>query len=86
MEQPRFGRSANVSVRSGFLMPHSCTDYSPCRYLHRSLGWGQAKSDEILLPLIKREQERKEGKLKTQAMVTDLCAYRVSFYTSASRS
>ncbi|TKA57459.1 hypothetical protein B0A53_00688 [Rhodotorula sp. CCFEE 5036] len=44
-------------------------------YLHRSLGWGQAKSDEILLPLIKREQERKEGKLKSQAMVTDFFDY-----------
>jgi hypothetical protein len=63
----------------------SCPDCSPRRYLHRSLGWGQAKSDEILLPLIKREQERKEGKLKSQAMVTDLCAYRVPFYTYASR-
>ncbi|GAA5879340.1 hypothetical protein JCM3774_003797 [Rhodotorula dairenensis] len=44
-------------------------------YLHRSLGWGQAKSDSILLPLIKREQERKEGKLKSQAMVTDFFDY-----------
>ncbi|BGP30595.1 DNA repair protein rad2 [Rhodotorula toruloides] len=44
-------------------------------YLHRSLGWDQTKADSILLPLIKREKERKEGTLKSQRMVTDFFDY-----------
>ncbi|GAA5821218.1 hypothetical protein JCM11251_004518 [Rhodosporidiobolus azoricus] len=44
-------------------------------YLARSLGWPQHKSDSILLPLIKREQERKAGKLVGQANLTDFFDY-----------
>ncbi|GAA5891287.1 hypothetical protein JCM6882_004646 [Rhodosporidiobolus microsporus] len=44
-------------------------------YLARTLGWDQSKSDSTLLPLIKREQERKAGKLKGQANLTDFFDY-----------
>ncbi|GAA6000371.1 hypothetical protein JCM10207_007983 [Rhodosporidiobolus poonsookiae] len=40
-------------------------------YLARTLGWDQTKTDSTLLPLIKREQDRKEGKHKQQKQVTD---------------
>lgn len=53
-----------------------CSPSEPRSYLHRSLGWDQTKADSILLPLIKREKERKEGTLKSQRMVTDLCVLR----------
>ncbi|GAA5979539.1 hypothetical protein JCM11641_005427 [Rhodosporidiobolus odoratus] len=40
-------------------------------YLARTLGWDQGKTDSYLLPLLKREQERKDGKLTGQAQLTD---------------
>ncbi|GAA5858486.1 hypothetical protein JCM8547_007328 [Rhodosporidiobolus lusitaniae] len=44
-------------------------------YLAKYLGWDQTKSDQTLVPLIKREQERKEGKLKGQGQLTDFFDY-----------
>lgn len=43
-----------------------------CSYLNRALGWDQTKTDSLLLPLIKREQERKAGAHSKQPVMTDL--------------
>ncbi|BGP14417.1 DNA repair protein rad2 [Rhodosporidiobolus nylandii] len=40
-------------------------------YLARTLGWDQIKSDQLLLPLIQREQKRNAGTLKEQAQITN---------------
>ncbi|GAA6054227.1 hypothetical protein JCM3770_001401 [Rhodotorula araucariae] len=48
-------------------------------YLNRSLGWAQSKSDSFLLPLIKREQERKAGALKKQPVMTDFFDYTAGY-------
>ncbi|TNY20861.1 hypothetical protein DMC30DRAFT_351638 [Rhodotorula diobovata] len=44
-------------------------------YLNRALGWDQTKTDSLLLPLIKREQERKAGAHSKQPVMTDFFDY-----------
>jgi len=43
-----------------------------CEYMLHSIGWSQAKTTEHLGPLLKRDKDRKEGKLKTQTNLSDL--------------
>lgn len=41
------------------------------RFLRQSLSWGSVKVDEIMLPLIKRQNERKQGNVKHQGNLGD---------------
>ncbi|GAA6027996.1 hypothetical protein JCM8097_001821 [Rhodosporidiobolus ruineniae] len=51
-------------------------------YLARTLGWDQPKADGVLVPLIKRDKERREKGLAQQKQVTDFFDYSAGYQPS----
>lgn len=41
------------------------------RYLYNTLSWSTAKTDETMLPMIKRQNQRKDGTFKIQQTLMD---------------